>query len=332
MKLLLTALLVLIPVTALKAAPPSVPAPSPTAKTDSAVVDDSDTTIGIDDVLNITVLHVPELTRTWRVGASGNLQLPVIGTVHPAGKTIDAFEADLVQRLNRYLKAPNVTVTISERRSAPVTFTGAVERPGTLQLQNHRKLFEAVVLAGGFKTNASFITLTRRIEAGSIPLPGAKPTDDGMFSVAKITVREVLGSRSAGANVELKPNDVVDVQLQQPRLVYVIGEVAKPGTIELADHSSVPLTKALAAAGGPTRMASTGKILLRKIAEDGVGTADSATVDLKKIYKGKAGDLDLTEGYIIMVPSNETKAFLQTASLAAINSGIFASMQVLIRY
>ncbi len=328
MKLPLTALLLLIPVMAQKTAPAS----SPAAEIESAKLEDADTTIGVDDVLTITVLHVPELTRTWRVGASGNLQLPVIGTVHPAGMTIDAFEADLVQKLNRYLKAPNVTVTISERRSAPVTFTGAVERPGTLQLQNHRKLFEAVVLAGGFKPNASVVTLTRRLEAGAIPLAGAKPTEDGRFSVTKISVREVQGSRGAGANVELKPNDVVDVQLQPPRLVYVIGEVAKPGTIELADHSSVPLTKALAAAGGPTRMASTGKILLRKIAEDGVGIADSATVDLKKIYKGKAGDLDLTEGYIVMVPSNETKAFLQTASLAAINSGIFAGMQVLIHY
>ncbi len=288
--------------------------------------------IGVEDTVAINVLHCAEISRPWRVGASGYLSLPIVGRVRAAGRTVEQLEADLVRRLDRYLKAPNVTVTITDHRSAPVTFTGGVEKTGTIQLQDHRKLFEAVMLAGGFKQGASTLTLTRRKDSGEIPLPNAHLSDNGKFWMVKVPVGEVQSSRGAAAGVELKPNDVVDVQIQPPRLVHIIGEVVRPGSIELSQQSTVSLTKAMAVVGGPTRLALKGKVMLRKANAAGDGPAEVATINLNDIYKGKAQDLELSDGCIVIIPSNEIKAYIQTASLAAINSGIFSSLQILARF
>jgi protein involved in polysaccharide export with SLBB domain len=112
--------------------------------------------------------------------------------------------------------------------------------------------------------------------------------------------------------------------------VYVIGEVLRPGSVELVNSETVSITKVLAAAGGKTRTALASKAMIRRIGSD--ASQGAAKIDLDKIMSGKAADLELAEGDVLVIPSNQLMTYLQNVSLTAINAGIFAGFQVLARY
>ena len=67
--------------------------------------------IGPLDVLDVTVLKVPDLSKTVQVDRNGNITYPLIGEIPAAGKTA----RELVQRLGaKYLSSPQITVTIKQ--------------------------------------------------------------------------------------------------------------------------------------------------------------------------------------------------------------------------
>src|SRR5437016_5206890 len=109
------------------------------------------TGIGAGDTITIVCVQSEEISKPWRVGESGDVNLPLIGVVHAAGRTAEQLEADLVLKLKEYFFVPEVTVYVSEFRSQPVTITGAVDKPGIVQLQGNRTLFDTLMLAGGPK-------------------------------------------------------------------------------------------------------------------------------------------------------------------------------------
>lgn len=315
-------ILILAPVIALSQQPAAAPpTPSP-ASTSSSI-------IGVDDVLSISVLHGEELSRTWRVNGEGTLRLPFVGTIKAAGLTVDQLESDLRKRLVNYFNDPQVTVTLSEARSKPITVMGAVDRPGALQLQGRNTLFHVINSAGGPKDAGSSITITRDATNGPLELEQARPTADGRYYVAEVPIDDVLSGRGPAASLEVLTNDVISVASKQPKLVHVIGEVLKPGTVELVKSDTVSITKVIAAAGGFTRLASPKKALIRRI---GAEPGQTATIDLKKIIDGDAADLELAEGDVLIVPSNQLMSYLQTVSLTAVNSGVFSGLQVLARF
>ena len=318
-------LLILAPVIALgqQTAVPPAPATAPAQTATSSSI------IGTDDVLSIAVLHGEELTRSWRVNGEGNIHLPFVGSVKAAGLTVDELEADLRKRLVNHFNEPQVTVTISEARSKPVTVMGAVDRPGALQLQGRNTLFHVINSAGGPKDAGSTMTITRDTASGPLELEQARPTQDGRYYVAEVPIDDVLSGRGPAASLEVRTNDVITVAPKQARLVHVIGEVLKPGTVELVRSDTVSITKVIAAAGGFTRLASPKKALIRRI---GAEPGQTAIIDLRKIIDGKAADLELGEGDVLIVPSNQLMSYLQTVSLTAVNSGVFSGLQVLARF
>ena len=313
--------LILVPVLAVAQQVPAPPSP--------AAMPASTTTIGVDDVVSISVLHGEELTRTWRVNAEGNIRLPFVGTVKAAGLTVDEFEADLVRRLGKFFNEPQVSVSLVEARSKPVTVMGAVDKPGALQLQGRNTLFHVLNSAGGPKDAGNTLTITREAAAGPLQLDGVRMTDDSRHYVAEVPIDDVLSGRGRAASLEVRTNDVISVSARQPRVVYVIGEVNRPGSVELVKSDSVSVTKVVAAAGGLSRLASPKKTLIRRI---GGEPGQTAIINLRDIIDGKAADLDLAEGDVLIIPSNQLMSYLQTVSLTAVNSGVFSGLQVLARF
>ena len=85
--------------------------------------------IGRDDLVGITVYDSPELTRTVRVGADGNIRLPMVQQhIHAAGLYPAELEAAITTALiqENVLVEPIVTVSVVEYRSRPITVVGAV--------------------------------------------------------------------------------------------------------------------------------------------------------------------------------------------------------------
>jgi polysaccharide biosynthesis/export protein len=107
------------------------------------------------DVVEITVLNVPELTRTVQVSTSGTITLPLVKSVRAAGRTQTQLERDIASKLDAtYLQSPQVSVFVKEYNSQKVTVDGAVLKPGIFPKNGNLSLLQAIALAEGLNTVA----------------------------------------------------------------------------------------------------------------------------------------------------------------------------------
>ncbi|MFO1352891.1 MAG: polysaccharide biosynthesis/export family protein [Gammaproteobacteria bacterium] len=106
--------------------------------------------VGPQDLLDVNVFGVKELSGTVRVDARGFITLPLIGQVEAGGLTSSELEKRIADKLGEnYLQNPNVTIFIKEFASQRVTIEGAVGRPGIYALSGATTLLQAIALAGG---------------------------------------------------------------------------------------------------------------------------------------------------------------------------------------
>lgn len=107
--------------------------------------------IGASDKLNVKVFQIPDLTfEEIYVDASGNLQMPMIGTVRAQGLTPEQLSAEMERLLRaQYLRNPQVSVTVTEAANQKVTVDGAVTKPGVYKMQGRTTLLQAVAMAEG---------------------------------------------------------------------------------------------------------------------------------------------------------------------------------------
>lgn len=106
--------------------------------------------IGPQDVLDISVFKVPELSKTVQVADSGSINLPLVGEVPAVGKTAQDIERDLTKQFgDKYLQNPQVTVFVKEYNSQRVTIEGAVKKPGVYPIRGRSTLLQAIATAEG---------------------------------------------------------------------------------------------------------------------------------------------------------------------------------------
>lgn len=106
--------------------------------------------IGPDDLLDVQVFGVDQLSRTVRVDSRGAISLPLIGVVEVAGLTIGEAQARITAMLaESYLQDPQVSLFIKEFTTQRITVEGAVNKPGVYPLKGHTTLLTAIALAGG---------------------------------------------------------------------------------------------------------------------------------------------------------------------------------------
>lgn len=122
--------------------------PPPT--TDAPTLDPRLFRIGPSDTLSIQVFGVPDLTREGMVDATGGFSMPLIGMVHAAGLTPEQLATSIAQQLRgRYVRDPQVTVSVREVRSQRITIDGGVNHPGIYPVPGRLTLQQAVALAQG---------------------------------------------------------------------------------------------------------------------------------------------------------------------------------------
>lgn len=112
--------------------------------------------IGAMDKLNVKVFQIPDLTfEEIFVDASGNLQMPMIGTIRAQGLTPEQLSTEMERLLReRFLRNPQVSVTVTEAANQKVTVDGAVTKPGVYRMQGRTTLLQAVAMAEGPTTVA----------------------------------------------------------------------------------------------------------------------------------------------------------------------------------
>ncbi|HZP65773.1 MAG TPA: XrtA/PEP-CTERM system exopolysaccharide export protein [Rudaea sp.] len=109
--------------------------------------------IGVDDLVQVSVWHNPDLGATVPVRPDGKISLPLVGDVDAAGRTPEQVAAEVKDKLAAYIRDPQVAVILTELRSneylSRVRVTGAVRQPVSITYRQGMTVLDAVLAAGG---------------------------------------------------------------------------------------------------------------------------------------------------------------------------------------
>jgi len=282
--------------------------------------------LGPDDAVTIHAMNAPDLSdKPFRVDADGELKLPMVGRIHAGGLTAEQLEAEIAKRLKVYLVDPEVTVSLTEFKSQPVSVLGEVATPGVHQLEGQKTLLEILAVAGGLRPDAgTTIKITRRLEYGRIPVPDAVDDPSHQFSIAEINLKAVMEAKSPEYNILIRPHDVLSVPRAQQ--VYVIGEVNRVGPLPLNEGQSISVLEAVSSSGGMLRTAAASRArILRPV--PGQLKRTELPVDVSKIMAGKSEDIRLLAGDIFVIPGSTGKHAVARALEAAVAAGTMVAVR-----
>lgn len=121
------------------------------------------------DTLAVTVLEDETLNRQVLVLPDGNISVPLAGSVNAAGRSVEAVESTLADRLaSNFAVRPSVFVSVTgiteEDIVFPIYVLGQVNAPGEREIEPGTTLLQALALAGGLDRFAAAkrIQLRRR--------------------------------------------------------------------------------------------------------------------------------------------------------------------------
>ena len=277
--------------------------------------------LGPGDQIVVHVMNVDEFNdKPIQVDLNGYVGLALAGRVRVAGLTIQQAESTITDSLKSYILHPDVSVYVSEFRGEPVSVIGSVKNPGIEQLQGRKTLLEVISLAGGLDSTTAGprLKITRRMEWGPIPLPGAKVDATNEYSVAEVSIKSLLDAAHPEQNILVKPYDVISVPRAEN--IYVIGEVLKAGGFPVNSADQITVLQAISLAGGMDKMAKPQEArILRRV--QGEPDRTELAVNVRQILDGKAADVPLQAEDILFIPNNIPKQAVIRAIEASIQVG-----------
>jgi polysaccharide export outer membrane protein len=116
----------------------------------------------------------------------------------------------------------------------------------------------------------------------------------------KISIDDLILKGDAMLNIPLQLNDVINIPIDKIVNIYVFGQVRRPGALGVRRSNIPTLLQAIGQAGGFSERASKGKVLIKRIDDDGKEV--KIKVNVKSIIKGKRKDIQLLENDVVIVP------------------------------
>jgi polysaccharide biosynthesis/export protein len=240
------------------------------------------------DVLAVTVYGETELSQSTTVLPDGSITYPLVGKLNVGGESVDSATQKLTAAFKRYLRDPVVSISITTLSLEDVLVLGNVKTPGKYTLPPTARVADAIAAAGGLgDVNGEY--------------PDARVSIDN-GTPETISLQSLLRDGDVRANVPLWGNEaVVYVPGPTPIQVQVVGNVDKPGMVEI--HEGDRLSMAIAVAGTTSNsQADLSRIRVTSVAPDG-----ATSVHDYNLYKAlKDGDLNsdpiLAKNDVIYVP------------------------------
>ncbi len=162
-------------------------------------------TLGKDDIVEITVRNQPEFSGQFVIGPDGNIQYTFVGDVKAAGLTKEELSQKISSLLLKYVKVPEVSVSIVAYRSKFVYILGEVGRPGKYPMKGDELSLRDALIQAGLPTRAAAL---RRVYV-------IKP-DMTRPVYKKIDIYKLLYKGILKDNVTLGPGDLVVVPSTVP--------------------------------------------------------------------------------------------------------------------
>jgi polysaccharide export outer membrane protein len=269
-----------------------------------ASASNSEYRLGPGDLIEISVFGVDNFKHTLRINASGLIKLPLLDAVVAAGLTPAELESKLTELLNGdVIRDPQVAVFVREYRSQPVFILGAVKSPGQYQISMQLNIIDVLSMAGGVLPNAADeVVIQRRPSSGMAPSEDLAPQPN---QILKINLPDLLEKGDLSLNIPVRGGDVINVQERQPKIVYIIGEINRPGPYQLPARQDIRVSQAVAGAGGAMKTAKMNSAIVIRYGEK--GERQELAVQLDDILKGKKEDFLIRPDDILFVPGSKAK-------------------------
>lgn len=248
--------------------------------------------IGPGDLIEITVFDTPELSGKARVSNLGDISLPLLGVLHVNGLTTDQAQKLVADSLiqKQLVKDPQISVFVAEYATQGVSVLGEVKHAGIYTSLGQHRLLDYISLAEGLTPMAgTSVTITPRgsSQARTITLPSiSSPTPD--------------------QNPEILPGDTIFVA--KTGVVYVVGDVSRPGGFALDHDQHLTVLQAIALAQGVNGTAAKSKARLIRKTPSG---SQEIPVNLARLMRSREGDLALQDNDILFIPQSGTRSILK---------------------
>ena len=240
--------------------------------------------IGPGDQLQIRVFDTPELDQIAHVTDAGTIPLMLGSNVTVASQTPERAARSIERALieGKFLLHPHVSVTVLEYATQKVSVIGEVKAPGAFAINTPKSVLHILTLAGGLTELADRrILIERKGTKERIPY--------------FVTNQPDVAFESA---VMVNPGDSVVVP--KAGIVYVLGDVARPGGYTITNNEAqISVLQLIARAGGTNHSAAPAHArLLRKTSS----AYSESSLSISAMQKGKALDVQLQANDILYVP------------------------------
>ncbi len=323
--------------------PQGAPSGEPTTTPNILVSPDEDYRIGPRDVIEVRVEDAEELSNTYAINADGTFMMKYLRRIKAEGKTTEELATVIEDGLRgRYLKNPQVLVSVKQYHSRTFFIQGSVRRPGVYQIEGRPSLLKLITVAGGFADNygsSAYVIREAKPKKDNSSKKddssknGSPASSDQMAQVADRT--QATGSQDEDVpeyefitvnitgmlkgqpekNMFLEPGDIVNIPPLD--VFYVAGEVNAPGSFQLKEGTT--LRQAISLAQGTTYNAAAGDGIIFR--DDLItGKRQEIKVDVGQVMKGKKEDVAILPNDIIIVPNSKAK-LIGNAILKAFGMG-----------
>ena len=282
--------------------------------------------LGPGDVIDVRVFGQPDLNALAEVDSDGNISsLPFLESpIRAKCRTEKDIQKDIATAYSKYIKGPQISVRITERKSRqPATVFGAVRAPTRLVMVRKVRLNEVMAASGGFTERASGTIQILHTEPLMCPEPGDElavaATTDGSVPLDIVKIQD-LKSGKLEANPFIRPGDYIIVTEAEP--VYITGSVVSPQGVYMRDQ--LTLTLAIAMVGGLRKEAKSNDVRIYR-QKPGAKTQEMIKVDLGAIKKNVSADVLLQPYDVVEV--GEASMFSAQRLPQTLMSGISGAFQ-----
>lgn len=277
--------------------------------------------IGAGDKIEVRVLGEKDFNFDARIDEDGIIQVPFFSEpVAAQCRTQKDLRDDITKLLKKYLKNPQVSLQIAERRKViPVIVYGEVMQPQQVELQRKARLLELLSIAGGPKSDSAGGMV--QVFHTQKPMCSAENWEgDKIANLSEVPSRMYsltsIKQGSEEANPLIYPGDMIVVQKALP--IYMVGEVAVPQGLYIPE-GGLSLTRAVAMVSGVKREAKTKDVKIYRLKANST-ERDTISVNLDLIKTGKQKDLML-EPYDIVEVDKAKDSLGKTILGIAIGAG-----------